>query len=1814
MKKYCYDSLYTLTKTGAEQYAEKNKFLMSGYYKSQSGSEISLNALNVPQGSVKVTAGGVQLVENVDYTVDYTLGRVRIINEGILNSGTPINISMESNTLFSIQTKRLMGAHVDYDISKDFHIGGTILNLHERPLTEKVNYGDDPISNTMWGLDYSYQTESRFITKLVDKIPFISTSAPSSVAFDGEFAHFLPGHSKAVGKTGVSYIDDFEGTVSTISLNSYNSWFMSSTPQFQNDLFPESQVTDSASLISGFNRAKLAWYIIDPTVFYDRNSNLRPPNVDNDALSNHYVRQVLEEEVFPGKELPNGTPTNIGVFNVAYYPAERGPYNYDVEGVPGVSAGIDDQGFLNDPDSRWGGMMREITTPDFEAANIEYIEFWMMDPFAEGSLNSGTGGELYFNLGDVSEDILRDSRKSYEQGLPIIAEVNEDEIYRTQWGRMPNKLDLVQSFSNETGSRQYQDVGYDGLADNIERTYFTSESEYQNAYAYLDYISSLYGPNSAAYLTARDDPSGDNYHNYRGEDYDADETYSSILKRYKEYNGPDGNSPEATGDVYDGNSRQPNVEDLNEDNTLSEGERYFQYKILLNQNSMKVGENYITEVLERPVRMANGDNEIIHWYQFKIPINEPDRVVGTISDFKSIRFMRMFFKEFDEPIVLRFATLDLVRGEWRRYPASEELLAPGEYISTSLTNSKSFDLSAVNTDENGLGVPVSYVTPPGIEQEINVGTTNLTRLNEQSMVLNVCDLADGDVAAAYKTADFDFRQFKKLKMFIHAERTRASDILKPGDLTLFVRLGSDFTQNYYEYEIPLYPTDWNEGERVSDPSLIWPESNNLEIDLDRLVQFKLQRNTEMRQAGSDVELNLPYVGYDGDNKVTILGSPSISDVKVMMIGIRNPKKTGDDIEDDGEAKCAEIWVNELRLTDFNKQGGWATTGRLVMNLADFGNLAVSGSYSSPWFASLDTKITDINLEAMTQFDIATNLQLGKFFSEKSGIRIPMHFDYSELRLKPTYNPLDPDLKLKDVFDSYDIKEQQDSLKALTIDYTQRKNINFMNVRKDKVGAQTKSRFYDISNFDVSYSYSEVFHRNMDIENHLEQNYMGALGYNFSVSPKNYKPFEKIGFISKTKALQLIKDFNFYLLPKMFSFRTTMNRMYNEKKLRNKSFGDVITVPTYNKTWDWNRVYDLKWDLAQSLAFTYNANAMNYIMEYPGSNKVLWTGDYDGDGSPEDITPDQKSQLVKDELLSGGTKNRFTQTAGVNYNIPINKFPLLDWLTATAGYNVSYNWTAAPRSIQAEIGNTIANNVNWNINGNADLNKLYNKVGFLKKINEPPRKKQTKKQPKKEIKDPNDSTKVVKPKVNYGKIAYETVLRIVMSVKKVSLQYSENLGTSLPGFMPEPDVIGNNWSMNAPGAQFIFGYQPDSPDYFNKEGWLSTSYKLNTAFAQQSNNTLNFRITLEPFKDLKIELTADRTYSYNIQSYYVYDTASLAFLENNRMEMGSFSMSYITWGTAFGGSLENEKSEYFENFKSYRLDIANRLAADDPRDLPVVDSTGYPSGYGPNSQDVMLPAFTAAYTNKTPDNVNLYAFPKIPLPNWRVSYNGLSKISFLQGVFKSITVNHAYRSTYNIGSFVSSVNYYDTIVNGTTVPNSVNSFNGDFYPEYTFSMVTITEQFSPLFNLDMTLQNSLLAKLEFKKSRNLSLSFANNQLTEVNSAETVIGLGYRFKDVPFSFSSLSGKKGGKTFKSDLNIKGDFSIRNNKTILRSIDSDLNQISAGQKIMSINFSIDYMLSKSLTLRFFFDKIITNPYLPSQYRNSNTKGGLSLRFSLAQ
>lgn len=1782
---YAFDSLYTMTKTMAQQITNKNKYYLEGSYRSSYGSEYHFTTTNVAKGSVKVTAGGIQLTENVDYTVNYDMGTVSIINQGILNSGTPISISIENDNDYAATDQVMLGANFDYVFSKNFNIGATILNLRERPFTNKVNYGDEPINNVVWGMNFAYKTELPFITKVIDKITFHSTTTQSNLNLEGEFAHFIPGHNRAVGKSGTTYIDDFEAAKSTIDLTTLSNWVLASTPQGQPDLFPEARTTsisdnDRRKLAYGYNRALLSWYIID-ALFYN-NNNATPKNLTREDLSQPYARAVYEPELFPYKE-QSGTEltTYMTVFNLAFYPSERGPYNYDVLGTEGVSRGLNEDGTLRDPKTRWGGIMRKFDNTDFESSNYEYIEFWMMDPFIENPNHAG--GKLYFNLGDISEDILRDGVKFFENGLP--ADGSDENVEFTVWGRVPTTQLIVNAFSNDPNARQFQDVGYDGLQDERERTFFKAN--------YLDIIESTFGSGSLAFQRAYQDPSADNFHYFRGTDYDNADL--KVVERYKYYSHAEGNShtdSQSPESYPTSATSMPNLEDMNNDNTLSEDEKYYQYVINLSPEHMVVGENYINDIYEAlPDPLPDGTRPLTKWYQFRIPIHNPDKVVNGMSGFNSIRFLRMFLRDFEEPVICRFATFELVRGDWRTYNLS--LQEQGDYLPTQGDGEGSFYVGTVSYEENSNRTPVPYLLPPGIQREQAYGT-QVYQINEQALTMKVVDLPDGDARAIYKSTNYDLRQFNNLRMFIHAEDVHSSGDLKKNDVTVFIRLGSDFTENYYEYEMPIEITPWHCGR---DTAAIWPEANRMLIRLDSLVALKQRRNVAVRR-GEHPSNSVPFSSEktEDGNWMTVVGVPNLSDVTTIMIGIRNPKKKTRDDNDDMMPKSVEVWINELRLSGFDDKQGIAALLRARLNLADVGDVTVSGSYSSPGFGSIEQSVTERSMESRYNLDIAANLDGGKvLFPETWNIKIPLHYDYSLGIAQPEYNPLNPDVKMRADLASYDNAAQRDSIRKLTNTYTRRQNVNLMNVRKERnlSGGSLKMHPWDIENFDLSYSYSELVQRDVDLELNNEYIHNGEIGYTFSTNPKNFRPFSKARWL-KSKWLQIIRDINFTPMPKNATVRLSLHREMQEFKYRPKSQGNIIVDTSFVKSFDWTRQYTLNWDPFQSLKLEYRADASARIDEPDGL-----------------IDTRTEKDSVWRCIGRGGRITDFRQNFNGTYQIPINKIPLFNWINANVRYSSTFTYTASALSL-AHLGHTLQNSNSIQGNGTLNMVTLYNNIPYLKKINQgnilnnAKSNKNNTKDPKKNNrnkgKEGEDETAQdsLKEKINYGKVILDGTLRFLMMVRNVSVNYSEGHGTTLPGYMGRPNMFGIDFSNGSPGFLFVFGGQPDVLNKGAREHWFTTDSLMNTAYQRTRNQIINFRATIEPFKDFRIDVSANRNFTENYSEYFHVDEAgNIAHYTPQRS--GSFSMTYC--------GLKNFFSDYdklFEEFKDARIVIARRLAEDNPHANvdDINHETGFPEGYSNVSQDVLMGAFFASYLGKDPQKTDISTpFLKIPLPNWRINYNGLTKLKGMNKVFQSFSLTHNYTCTYQIGSYTTNLAYKE----GEGVRNNL----GDFIPANELNQIAISEQFGPLIGFDMTLKNSMLLKVEYKQNRNVSLSFTNNQITESSSWELSFSSGYRFKDLKLGLV-FSGVK--RQFVSDLNLTVGLGIKNNQTVLRKIQEEVNQVTSGMLNATVNVAAEYQFSQLVGLKFYYDMTINRTKMENQYNNFNFETGVSVTLMLSQ
>jgi cell surface protein SprA len=1411
-------------------------------------------------------------------------------------------------------------------------------------------------------------------------------------------------------------------------------------------------------------------------------------------------------------------------------------------------------------------------------------------------------------------------------------------------------------------SRQYQDVGLDGLGDKDELSFFND---------YLDSIRITYSENSEVYRKALSDPSNDNFHYFRGTDFDQAEV--GILDRYRDYNGLEGNSPTSEMSKEDyptTGSTLPNVEDINRDNTLSEKEKYYEYHVSLRPRDMVVGKNYITDMVSKVSDFPNGEKSSVTWYQFRIPVHDWNKSYGGIQDFKSIRFMRMYLNGFEETVILRFAKLDLVRGEWRRY--NFPLTQGGEGVTSPEPKDGILDVSAVNIEENAGKTPVNYVLPPGITRVIDPTNPQLRQLNEQSLLMKVQDLEDGDARAVYKNIYMDIRQYRKVQMEVHAEALE--DVpLNDNDLVAFIRLGTDYKNNYYEYEVPLKLTlpGRYDNDNPSDQRAVWPSENRFEISLEIFQDIKQARNDAMRVVGSTIDMNTVFTDFDNKgNRISIKGNPNLSNVKTIMLGIRNPKASGNQQEDDGLPKSGEIWLNELRLTDFNEDGGWAANARITTKLADLGTITVSGNTSTPGFGSIEKKVNERSKEEVYQYDITSNFELGKIFPEKAQVSIPIYVGFSETRVNPQYNPLDPDIPLKSALRNAETAEERQEIKYNAQEYMRRKSMNFTNVRKNKL--EGPPRFYDIANWALSYSYNESSARDIKTEYDFRKNYRGAISYNFNARPKNVTPFAKVN-IFKSPWLRLFKDLNFYYSPSRLTFRSDLNRTYDERLLRNLSNPRAVIDTIVNKNFLWNRYFDLKYDLTRALKLDFSSTNITRIDEPMG---VIRKGQNDYE---------EKKDSILQEIYNGGRTTHYEHSLNISYTVPINKIPLLDWVTLSARYGANYYWDVGPVTADTiDLGNVIKNSSNTQLNGQLNLINLYNKVPYLKKVNQrfssegrqPSTEKRTREvnykrdgiflragEPRSishNLKTENVTAKFydtdgqeiqgtievlsenrisfttdkdyrgvrceVKGTIELGEnpliLIADYTSKILMAVRNISISYTSGDGSLLPGYKPSASFAGMErfGGFNAPGLPFVLGFQdPRFPYRAIENGWLSKDSLLNSPYIMNHTTTFNFRGTIEPLPSIRIDLTANRSFTKNLNEYFIADVnGNYPDSTRSRQVTGNFTMSYITLGTAFEKvySKKNLASATFERFKNeYRFIISERLAAERANGgdyIPVKDSAGYYYGYSGNSQDVLIPAFLAAYGNRDPHKIGLSAFPEITriLPNWRIQYDGLSKIPFLQKLFRSVSITHSYRSSYSVGSFISNP-FYQVNERGFVDLESID-LNGNFFPENEIISVSINEQFSPLINIDMNWQNNLTSRFEIKRSRSLSLSLANNQLNEVSSSEMVIGGGYRFTEVPLVFNLPGG--GQKSMTSDLNLMADLSIRDNRTMIRKIVENFDQATAGQRVFKINITLDYALSNQFNLRLFFDRVMNDPIVSLAYRTANTNVGFSVRFTLAQ
>ena len=1730
-ERYVFRAMYRTTKIQAEQEeADKNKFQLKGRYKSAEIEGIPIG-FNLPPGSVTVTAGGRILQEGVDYVVNYELGRVQILDEALLASDIPIQVNTENNALFGQQTKRFTGINVEHQFNEKFLIGGTFINLKERPLTQKANYGYEPINNTILGLNFNYSTEVPFLTRLVNKLPNIDTDVQSNVSVRGEFAYLVPGtpDSDDFGGRATTYIDDFEAAQTSIDINNPLSWELSSVPiGFGGELA-------NGDLGVGYKRAKMAWYTVDP-VFY---SNNRPAGISDSDISTYAARRVALSEIFPNIDVVQGQSQVVYTMDVAYNPAERGPYNYN----PAATGGNN----LPNPTTNFGGMMRSINTTNFEQSNVEYIQFWVMDPYIYPENSGRTGGTINFNLGNISEDVLKDGRKQYENGLP--EGEGDANVINTAFGAVPADNSLIYAFDSEGDARTLQDAGFDGLLDTEEAVKFSN-------------------------FAGLPDPSADNYQYFLN-------TEGSIVQRYQNYNGTQGNSPTQVTDTNRGNSTLPTAEDMNRDNTMNTINSYFQYEVPFFQG-MNIDNNpYITDVKELTTTLRNGQDLPVRWLQFKVPIFEPTEAIGGIADFRSIRFIRMFLTDFQDPTILRFGTMDLVRGDYRRY--NQSLFEESGQIQNPNTL---FEVNAVNIEENENRQPIPYVLPPGVEREELFQSNSNIRQNEQSLSLRVCDLEPQDGRAVYKNFQIDMRQYKNLEMFLHAESFLNEPPLKDGQLVAFVRMGTDFSDNFYQVEIPLSPTLFG----ATTQEEIWPAVNRLDLELELLQQIKTAvlgdptlNSTELNFYTEDLEQIDAEAPYDmGRLRLGVKGNPSFGNIRLLMVGVKNGTRV-DGVTD----LCGEVWFNELRLSDLKNEGGWAGVLSMDTNLADFANISATGRRSTVGFGSIEQGPNQRSREDLQQYDVVTNLNMGQLLPQQWGVRVPVNYSRGEELITPKYDEEFLDVELDTRLQNIQDPQERERVEEQSQSYTKRQSINVIGLRKERLG-EKKPMPYDIENFAFSTSYNQIDHRDFEIEESLDQSVRVGGTYEYNFPEKTLEPLKNIAILDSSDYFAILKDFNFNYLPSNINASSNIFRQYNEQKFRALDLTDEdIGIPTLyqrNYLFDWQ--YGINYNLTRSLSFAFNASNNRIIRNY-----------IDEEGFADD------SIGLWDDFFNVGEPNLHFQTLQVNYQIPLEKIPALRFVKATYSYTGDFQWQRGSRIFQQlegipDIGNSVQNSNTHQINANFNMQDLYNYLGLVEKKPKSAAKSiQERSRGVPTLGPPGDEPeqKADQPQQRTNK-GYNTFINIVTGFKTLQVNYRNNRGIYMPGYTESIGFMGTL----KPTTGFTFGFQDDIRSMAAERGWLTLFQNFNQQYTALQNEQLDYQAGLDLLPDLTIEITGRKNLSENYSENYRVDPITLEYQSLTPYTYGNFNISTLLIKTAFNTSTE-VSSENFETFRQNRLEVARRVAAERGLNPADVDEEGFPRGIGKTNQAVLLPAFIAAYSGQDAGQVKLSAFRSFPVPNWNLKYTGFMRIGWFRENFRRFSINHGYRSDYTLNQFQTNLDY------NPSDPQELNQA-GDFKNPILFSNLVLTELFTPLLRVDFETNGSIQILAEVEKDRSLAFSFDNNLLTEYSGNEYTIGTGYRIKDLKIA-TALGGRR--RVLSSDLNFRADVSYRKNRTIVRYLDLANAQTISGQDIWSINFKTDYAFTRNLTARFYYDHVFSEYAVSTAFPQTTIRSGFTLIYN---
>lgn len=1677
-----FDSLYSAKKEIAFESTQNRFYEISGNSKGGVSSSFFLGEL--VEGSVQVFANGAELIEGVDYEVDYSFGSVTILNDRFLAAGQNLRVEYENNQFFSIGQKNFTGVRAEYLVSDEISFGSTFFRLNEQTLSEKIRIGNEPINNTVIGLDANAKFETPWLTRFIDKIPLLQTKESSNFSISGEFAQLRPGvaQTNAVRdaidngilyedeENGLSFIDDFEGAEFSIPFKYASRWNLPSAPAavpgydgvgFDNNTQPASDLM--SKIARSDLRAQFSWYEIP------RNITSILGNVEITPES----RPVFVRDVFRGRETNNPQEEVITTLDVYYNPRERGPYNYNTDLKNKLE---------NEPEDMWGGMTAVLPSgqEDLTQNNIEFLEFWVQSVLPDGrspnaqDINQNYAGKIYIDLGIISEDVIPNEVSNTEDGLAQnIASLEIDAGGRSYIPTLP--IPPQGQFSNQ--NRDLEDVGLDGIP-NIEG--FNSEANekvlFQN---FLSAMEAAYGIGSDEYKTIEADPSNDDYIYYGESRIDGLKLHERFhrLRGYYE-----GNTPNAGGDKR-AITLKPEKEGLITPSNVEIQNSYFQYEINYNPadfDNLEIGSDS-TFIVDK----VDGGSQNRTWRLIRIPLSEFTRKIGDINSFQNISYIRVWMSGYKEPFTMRFATLEFVGSQWRE----------AQNITESRGSPSEFQVSTVNIEENASRRPVPYRQPEGAIRAVNRGAQSQSLANEQSLVLQTKGLGSQEINFVKRVypGGLNFLNYSNIRMFVHGEGYEDRE-----DAELVIRMGTDLDNDFYEYRQPVTPSnpDFNfgaydpqeAGRLNGEAEEVWKyDENSMNIIISAfnvLKQARINDNADPTQIyeGSGLDME----GMTPGSVIAIKGNPSLDRISEFAIGIRNPHDMEDASSPGNPVLDAEFWVNELRISGFDNENGWAANGKANLKLADFATMNANVTRQTTGFGGLDSRLGQRSVSDDLGYSVSSTVNLHKLIPDRFGWSFPVTVSARRNSSTPKFLPDRGDIRLDDFIEA---EKSRDDISPSEIDQnvedkirevqtvTEGYSMNVSNISKSN--SKNKLAQYTLDKTKLSYVYNEGLSRNPQLEQQNNWNYSASINYSLSFARvKLFRPFK---FTEGLPALNVLSGLRIGYMPSSINASTSVLRSYDERRRKLLSESTIQPIQqTHSFTQRSN--FGFSYHFTPSIITSFRSNT-NFDLSNIGTESLNQTG---VDSLQFRVKPtfDVFNDIITSDSVSA-RRSSYSESYTANWRPKLNEVKALNWLSYNASYGGGFQWNNSPRG--SDLGAGISNTFDLTNSFKFDVEQILDGIGFIGKMQDKDQDETRRRKASGSAANDTTSSGGIDVLKDAQFVGRKLVLAL-FSMRNIDLNYKKGKSTNQQGYDGQSQLIYAFGDQSSGSYSPPFGYRTGLSEDINRDQFVRNNNNPLSINKTYSDN-ITLGTTLKLFENISIDLDWSTRWDERNTETITFSGAN----EANSINISSGDINSSVWGFGSG----------YEDFFRSQL----KTAFQDLDSGVIDDENGNGDGRTVLNRVTLQDDFRNSYLSGNTAGVGDKNFTPIPKPNWRVTWQGFEKlIPFIGESMSRASLTHGYKGTYRLGwQFV---NQFGEPSSQNLGGITINDNRDKFEP----ASITIDQRFSPLIQLNITWKSTLKTDIGYETSKLTSFALSSKTVSERRSKGVKVNLNYTFRKV------------------------------------------------------------------------------------------------------